>query len=395
MPIPSSPPTSLFSEAPRTRTGPAPYNESEYTSLDRSARPYAAVVRDTLDGWFHELPDYARGSIYTSFASRKTSVHRGGLLELYLHETFRRLELEIDTDIGREEPVHRRPDFLLASTQHMTWVEATAVLGDDVFTAGERRRVQQLYDLLNQCRDKRFLLLVEVEEAGSATLGRTSVLLPLERWLAGLEPLRLSEEIDRGAALPELRITPQDWTVTIKATPVEPNTPPTGDKRVMGSTFEGFTELDDTSPLRRNLKRKASHYGALDAPYIIAVLCAGTFIEDNDIAEAMLGDTGYYRDPEQGRVVGIREPNGFWNGPGGPVNTRVSAVLTIPRLSAETIAIAEPTIWTSPWAKYPLTLDLPWRQQEIQPDGRITTHKATISVAEVLGLPPDWPHSTP
>lgn len=386
-------PNSLFSQGARTRTGPSPYDESEYDYLDRSGRAYAAEVRATLDCWFCELPEYARVGIRTKFASPETPVHRGALLELYLHETFRRLELETDLDVGREDPAHRRPDFLLEPFGDRTWVEATAVLGADVFAESERRRVQQLYDLLDRCRDRRFFLHVAVEKAGSATLGRRQVLDPLERWLARRDPAEVKRAIDRGDEPPECRLTPDDWVITIEATPVRPDMPLSDDERVVGSSDEGFAELDDARGLRRTLKRKARHYGELDAPYVIAVLCVGTFVTDDDIAEALVGNVACVWDPQAGGLAWIREPNGLWHGPGKPVNTRVSAVVTIPQLSPASAAIAEPTVWINPWAERPLRLEFPWRRQEIAPDGRITTHEAMNSAAEVLGLPPNWPGS--
>lgn len=107
---------------PASRTGPSPYEESEYEALDRSAHAYAAQVRATLDQWFWELPAHAKASVHSNFISPKTSVHRGGLLELYLHETFRRLRFDIDLDIGREDPGCRRPDFLLQPGSDLTWI---------------------------------------------------------------------------------------------------------------------------------------------------------------------------------------------------------------------------------------------------------------------------------
>jgi len=131
----------------------------------------------------------------------------------------------------------------------------------------------------------------------------------------------------------------------------------------------------------------------VDAPYVIAVLCVGTFVADNDVEKALLGDTRYVWDPNQRRLRGVREPNGLWHGPGKPVNTRVSAVVTIPQLSAASAAIAEPTVWINPCAERPLPLQFPWRRREIAPDGQITTHEATSPAAEVFGLPPKWPGS--
>ncbi len=393
MPPRPATPISLFSARARTYTGPSAYEESEYHYLDRSARAYAVEVRSTLDEWCCALPEYARTSLGNSFASSRTPVHRGALLELYLHEMFRRLDLEIDLDIGREDPAHRRPDFLLEPDGARTWVEATAVLGADVFAEYARRRAQQLYDLLNRCRDRRFLLHVAIEEVGSATLGRRQVLDPLERWLAGRDPVELRQANDRGDEPPECRLTSGGWVIAIEATPVRADMPLRPDERLVGSSLEGFATLDDARPLRGSLKHKATHYGELDAPYVVAALCVGTFVTDHDIEAALLGDIAYARDPQGIGLMRARQPNGLWHGPGKPVNTRVSAVATFPQLSAASIAAVEPTVWKNPWAECPLGLELPWRQKEIAPDGGITTHDATRTAAEVLGLPPDWPGS--
>jgi len=308
MPPRPATPISLFSARARTYTGPSAYEESEYLYLDRSARAYAVEVRSTLDSWFCALPEYARTSLRNSFASSRTPVHRGALLELYLHDMFRRLDVEIDLDIGREDPAHRRPDFLLEPDGARTWVEATAVLGADVFAESARRRVQQLYDLLNRCRDRRFLLHVAIEEVGSATLGRKQVLDPLERWLAGRDPVELRQAIDRGDEPPECRLTSGGWVIAIEATPVRADMPLRPDERLVGSSLEGVATLDDARPLRGSLKHKATHYGALDAPYVVAALCVGTFVTDHDIEAALLGDIAYARDPQRIGLMRVRQP---------------------------------------------------------------------------------------
>lgn len=154
-------------------------------------------------------------------------------------------------------------------------------------------------------------MLVEVEEAGSATLGGRQVLDPLEDWLGELVPAEWRSAMGEGADPPERRLTPGDWVITIGATPVRRDMPLADDERVLGSSVEGFTRLDDSRPLRRKLKRKANHYGELDAPYVIAALCVGTFVEDRDIAEALLGDKSYAWDPHERRFRGSWRPNGL------------------------------------------------------------------------------------
>jgi hypothetical protein len=66
---------------------------------------------------------------------------------------------------------------------------------------------------------------------------------------------------------------------------------------VLGRRNEDFAALDDATPLRRKLKRKAGRYGALELPNIVALLCAGDFADDKDIADALLGTTAIQYNP--------------------------------------------------------------------------------------------------
>ena len=69
--------------------------------------------------------------------------------------------------------------------------------------------------------------------------------------------------------------------------------------RVIGGRFDGGGPIDDLTPLRRKIKKKASRYGRLDKPYVLAMLTAGTFVDESDIEPPTVGRTG--RQPTLGR----------------------------------------------------------------------------------------------
>ncbi len=143
------------------------------------------------------------------------------------------------------------------------------------------------------------------------------------------------------------------------ASPISPEHRGSPDHRVIGSYSEGFAALDDATTLRRKLKRKAGRYGALELPYVVALLCAGDFADDKDIADALLGATAIQYNPTTLETRTVRQPDGFWHGPSGPQNTSVSAVVTIPQLSSWSITAVEPTVWLNPWAARSFTAALP------------------------------------
>jgi hypothetical protein len=47
--------------------------------------------------------------------------------------------------------------------------------------------------------------------------------------------------------------------------------------------------VNDKEMARKTLNRKGSHYGQMDKPFVVALLCMSSFMEDNDIEQALFG----------------------------------------------------------------------------------------------------------
>ena len=384
--------SSLFSTGLRTSQEPKGHSESDYAFLDRSARIPSERVRELLDEWYSQLPNEARASIRVRFADADPGHHLGALWELYLHETFRRLRCEVDLDIGREDPDHPRPDFLLAQGGVRFFLEATAALGASVLgDQSSQARAAALKEAIERVKAPNFFVGVDVSACGERTPGRRELTAPIQQWLDGLDPDAVIVAYATTSDVPRKALSFDGWEVELKAFPVSPEHRDSPDHRVIGSYSEGFATLDDAAPLRRKLKRKAGRYGALELPYVVALLCAGDFADDKDIADALLGTTAIQYNPSTLATRTVRQPDGFWHGPNGPQNTSVSAVVTVPQLSSWSITAVEPTVWLNPWAARPLTAALPWRTHNIATDGHINTSEATRTPADLFELPQRWP----
>ena len=325
--------SSLFSTGLRTSQEPKGHSESDYAFLDRSARIPSERVRELLDEWYSQLPNEARASIRVRFADADPGHHLGALWELYLHETFRRLRCEVDLDIGREDPDHPRPDFLLAQGGVRFFLEATAALGASVLgDQSSQARAAALKEAIERVKAPNFFVGVDVSACGERTPGRRELTAPIQQWLDGLDPDAVIVAYATTSDVPRKALSFDGWEVELKAFPVSPEHRDSPDHRVIGSYSEGFATLDDAAPLRRKLKRKAGRYGALELPYVVALLCAGDFADDKDIADALLGTTAIQYNPSTLATRTVRQPDGFWHGPNGPQNTSVSAVVTVPQL---------------------------------------------------------------
>ncbi|HEX8101260.1 MAG TPA: hypothetical protein VF533_01475 [Solirubrobacteraceae bacterium] len=345
-----------------------------------------------MDEWFSHLHADAQKSIWPRFRSPRRDAHLGAFHELYEHEVAVRGNYdEVDCDIGREDPQHLRPDLLLARAQDRCFVEVTVALGDDVVAPNARRRVHQLYDAIDRIRNRNFLLGVDVRGVGAATPGR-NLTGPITAWLNTLDA---DDEITRVAAggAPAARCFSNDgWKAIITATGFKPHLRGhTGG--LIGERIEGFggythifegerrIEVDGPRPLRDDellgtvLRKKLKHgYETGDTPFILAVLCAGIFVEDRDVAAALIG------------------PDGVWPDGDGKRYERLAGVITVANLSPTAVAVVEPTLWTNPNAAHPIATDFfPWRRMEVRADGSVVEHPATRSVADVLGISPGFP----
>lgn len=123
------------------------------------------------------------------------------------------------------------------------------------------------------------------------------------------------------------------------------------------ATVVGGDGAEGVRPLRRKIKKKAARYGALDRPYLLAVLALGDRVGPLAIEHALLGGAQATRS-----CSGL--DHAVWLGPDGPRNTRLSGVLVARGLrSTDPAAPVEPVLWRNPWALRPLgsAVALAWR----------------------------------
>ena len=267
-------------------------------------------MRDQLDGWFARLPAPARADLRNRFAQPAELDHAGAFWELWVHEAHRRRGFEVTVNIGAEAG-ERRQDFVLARGRERCWLEATVVGGDSPLSFTERRLDEQLRDIVATVRAPRFSLALEVVAYGACSPGRRRIVPPLERWLGALDPRELRA---RRRWPSETRLAFDGCVVDVEAIALPDGLArPCGCAQLVPRAAARGARVNDVRPLRRKIKKKAARYGALDRPYLLAVLALGDAVRERDVEQALLGATA--RD------------HAVWHGPGGPCNTRLSGVL--------------------------------------------------------------------
>lgn len=331
----------MFSVRDRTDATPRAHQEPAYAFLDRAAGARWDAVRGELDGWFARLPALARADLRNRFAQSAELDHAGAFWELWVHEAHRRRGFEVTVNIGCEAGV-RRQDFVLARGTERCWLEATVVGGDSPLSFTERRLDEQLRDILATVRAPRFSLALEVVRYGACSPGRRRIVPPLERWLGALDPRELRAPVMR-------RLAFDDWVVDVEAIALDDATARPCGRAQLVPRGSGGRRVNDVRPLRRKIKKKASRYGDLDQPYLLAVLALGDQVRECDVEHALLGAAPC--------------DHAVWHGPGGPCNRRLSGVLVARGLrSTDPSTAVAPSLWRNPWALLPLPAALPWRE---------------------------------
>jgi hypothetical protein len=343
-----------------------------------------------LDAWWSELPPAAAAQVRDRFTDHNDIVHRGAFLELYLHTLGRVMGFDVDIDVGNDADGQRRPDLLLGrSGVGEFFIEATALTGDDVGDPVINSRVDEIHDAINAVTAPGFCVDLDITEHGTGTPSAKTITKAVQRFLAGLDPDQELAAIAAGKPPRQTEVKTGGWTLSLVADPLEPEHRDYPHHRVLNGPLGDGDFIDNITPIRRKLKDKAGHYGHLGKPYVVALLCASTFADDHDMERALMGPIEYWHDGNELRPG--RRPNGVWLGPSGPINTRLSGVLTFPQLSPTAICAVQPTLWINPDATHPLTDIGPWRQMEVFSTRRPVEHPATATVAEILGLPERWP----
>jgi hypothetical protein len=92
--------------------------------------------------------------------------------------------------------------------------------------------------------------------------------------------------VDAGQEAPELYLPVRDWSLIFTALPVKREH--RGEvSRLLGVSPGTAGPINDKEMVRKTLDRKGSHYGQADKPFVVALLCMSSFMEDDDIEQAL------------------------------------------------------------------------------------------------------------
>lgn len=377
---------SAFDDVARTDIEPASHLISRADYLNASARPEAARVRAFVDRLVEQYPAPDRDAMIRRLRSRHDSRHRSAWFELLLHglmvtRGFTIIAVEPELAGGRA------PDFLVGAPDGREFfLEATVAEGDIGANPGADRRLRDVLQAIDGVQSQDFFLSLHHRGVPAQPIRLGRLRGQVQRFIDGLDYDAVVAGFAAGRPGPLFNF--EEHGLTLRITVVPKNLRRAGGRAIGDRMLPGGV-VQPHLPIKASVESKASRYGQLDRPYIIAVSALEEFANADAAIDALFG-TDQVVVTEDGHHAWVRNRDGAWMGPGGPVHTRVSAVLSTERLSPWDVGHRLMRLIHNPWAAQPI-LDLPVGVEVHQVADERLSIAPGQTLAQIFGLPPGWP----
>lgn len=368
--------------------------ESSYSFLNRISTPYWVKIRQLLEGWMVYLPISMRDDIIGRMKSDDDKEFLGAFWETYLYIIFKSLNFEtmVHPKINESQ---NRPDFMIDIKGERYILEATASSTPN--KTYQHKIWKDIYDTIDEIDSPYFFLILELLCAGTEQPSIAKSLSTLESKLKTLGSSNEDEqELKKISNYFIYYICDKGWKIRITITSKN-NLRGMKTRSIVCSTLGLGLEIPNSKDSREIFfkalkKKKASHYGKLLNPYIIAILLDSYYPDDYLVMDALFGNHQINipgADPN--RKWSSNEPSCFWRESQGH-NNSVSAVVVVHRLTPSSIVKSEPTIWHNPWTEYPIPDNVfPWRSYRLDSQNTLHITEPRMRTYEILGLDEDWP----
>jgi hypothetical protein len=387
----------LFDNLERTERRPKRYGEPIFEYWNTSDRPSVTANRALLERWFARFPEPCRPDLRARFRSGTDSQHLSAFWELYLHELLCSMGFTVRCHPPAGEELGTHPDFLVSlNGARLFYLEGTLALPSQAESA-EEARTAQVYDAINKMNSPNFFLGLRIRGAPATPPAGARLRPKLERWLSTLDPDDVGGTLEKGGlhALPTFPWSHQGWDVIFYPLPKSPEKRGKPGVRPIGLTMPGARYVDVHTSVRSSVAGKATKYGNLDLPFIVAVNVLDEFADLHLVLDGLLGQECVVvterRDGSSEHRID-RTPDGAWFGARGSQNTRVSAAFVGLRLSVWDIAENTPDLVHNPWASRPMPQEL-WSMPQLVPNMQLRRLEKKIgrSAGQILSVPTPWP----
>lgn len=378
----------LFDNISRDFLGSSNMNEPTYNYYNRSGRKDIAIIRDTLECWFSEIPDSEKSSIKSSFKKNFDDT----FYELFLHNLFSKLgyKVKIHPNI---EGTTKKPDFLIEKNGMEIYVEAKISKDKTSEEEALEKMTNQFYDSMNKLRSNNFMIGIKEVSFISGKQPKTKkIVQKLENQLSQLDPDIVEEEMKKnGFNIFQIEYEDDDIFVIFNPLPVVPKARVKVNRRPIGilpaKSYWGGGE----KAIKDAVEVKANRYGKLNKPYIICLNALGEKTTSrDDIDNAIWGTLAisYSENPEERNEKLIRQKDGIFFNENGPRKRNVTGIL-VSKIYPHGIPNSKYWLYENPFAENKLDFQNIGLVYNYVKDGYIFGSDGQ-DLDRILGMDKDW-----
>lgn len=383
-----APAISIFDDIARNDVAVSLPDETLFSYLNRSGRPEAARVRELVDAWFAEYPETHRKPLVGRFRSPIDDEHRSAFFELFLHHLILARGGKVLAIEPKLEHTNKSPDFCVESADgEQFYLEAVMATGRSAQETASHARLNTALAAIDEISSPNHFLDLTVHGLPTAPISIKKMRRALRSWIAGLP----KDETAKDA--PPLKYEEHGATIQLRAW--TRNKPAGDDARAVGIRHFPITQIAPSKDVRSALKKKASRYGKLDLPYLVAINALGHHSRESAVIDALLG-TPYVRISRSASgkeiVEDTRAADGIWySAPDGQAqNTGLSGVLAFREIDPWNFVSRSGLLIPNPWATKPLPAT-GFGVDELKAAGDAYERTNGEPLSSLLELPGAWP----
>ena len=349
----------LFEDISRTDMSPMTRTESDFEHLNRSARPESIAVREHLNYWLDQMPDDVQNDLSSRLKTKNRIDFSSASFEILLYALMKQIGAEITFHPKLPSSKTDRPDFEIQLKGECFYLEATTAQVCNRSNFKPDPIWEEVFQKIDEINSEEFFVSVETKGTLKTTPKISLISKKIKVWLDSLDYEKVAYEYhaSKSKIQPDITIKIDDCSLTLKAFP---RSIKTSGKRLIGIGDIKTDWIDEHTPLKNTILKKARKYGKLDKPFIIAVNAISAFLELDEKMNALFGDECYTfrRDlPEMEPIPG-RKMNGVWTTPKGPRYTRLSGCWIFNNYSPWNIKTCKNTLFHNPWGNLPVSTSL-------------------------------------
>jgi hypothetical protein len=366
-------------------------DETMFSYLNRSGRPEAARVRELVDGWFAEYPEPHRKVLVGRFRSPIDDEHRSAFFELFLHHLILARGGKVLAIEPKLDHTEKSPDFLVESAGgEKFYLEAVMATGRSAQETASHARLNTALAAIDEIPSPDHFLDLTVHGTPTAPISIKKMKRALQSWIAGLPKDATAKDA------PPFKYEEHEATIQLRAW--NRNKHAGDDARAIGVRHFPITQIAPSKDVRSALKKKASRYGKLDLPYLVAINALGHHSREDAVIDALLG-TPYVSISQSASGEKIieegRAADGIWYGPpdGQAQNTGLSGVLAFREIDPWNFASRSGLLVPNPWAVKALPAT-GFGVDELTFLGDADERANGKAMSSLLELPETWPEES-